>query len=678
MNYRLTEFLHAWKLEKLGVYALADCHAFYYDGKSLRQWPACVNFKKLNRFQASEIYPIDALTELYQMIPPSDISGQWEFILLKEDKKPFALVFMCRSNPGKKRRRPANVKFQQALYWLTCALLARRHPRDFESPFEIIEDFIISADKSHNLEDLLWTLYQYVARLIKVDAFFFGFLSPDMRFLELPFIVDQGVQYPRVVQPIGRKLATSVLKTGKPLLMNRSREELQALQQNPEQTHPFGDVKKLSASIMVIPVFIRQRLIGVLSAQSYTFNAYSHEDIRRIQPLISHFAIALENARLFHEKQEQVKIFSIAEAIQKRAWKTRRINTIILELLNLLSDNTPHHGFIFFLRDSRSTVWKATLKLNDDSKSYSHFKINSPEKKSELFRRMLHQKTAQIYSEVTDEEWMGQIFPFSPRSLLLLPMIVDRDIKGALAIAEANDMAFSETDAKWFGHLMSRIGMIFQRHQYLKDLSRERDRLTAILNHLQEGVQILDHEFNILFQNRWSKDKLNVKPESDKCYTRFFGLDAPCPQCPLLRKKSFRKPKSMEIEDQKGKIFQIILSEFKDRAGQPQILEIVRDITREKRQDAEKIRIEQLETAMAMAGSIAHELNQPLTGITGLTSLVLEDLEPEDEFSYESLKEIEIQANRMRELIRRFQNIAKIEKMNYPGKEILDLRRSTE
>ncbi|MDQ7053560.1 MAG: histidine kinase dimerization/phospho-acceptor domain-containing protein [candidate division KSB1 bacterium] len=257
-------------------------------------------------------------------------------------------------------------------------------------------------------------------------------------------------------------------------------------------------------------------------------------------------------------------------------------------------------------------------------------------------------------------------------------MVVDRGIKGALLIAEVNDMAFSETDAKWFGHLISRIGMIFQRQQYLKELSRERDRLTAIMNHLQQGVQILDRDYHILFQNRWSKEKLNIHPEQDKCYTRFFGFDAPCPQCPLLRRKSIRKPKSIEIQDQRGKIYQIILSEFKDRTGQAQILEIVRDITQEKRQDAEKIRIEQLETAMAMAGSIAHELNQPLTGITGLTSLVLEDLAPEDDFSYESLKEIETQANRMRELIRRFQNIAKIEKMNYPGKEILDLRRSTE
>ncbi len=678
MNYRLSEFLRVWAVEKLGLYCIADCQAFYWDGATLRQWPSCVNFGSLTSLDPSCLHPLDSFPELQQLIPPSDLGGRWEFTLLTEDGKPFALAFLRRKTDRAWDSADTLPRFQQSLIYILKLLQTQHTPRDFDSPFEIIEDFIISADKSHNLDDLLWTLYQYIARLIKVDAFFFGFLSPDMKYLELAFIVDQGKQYPRVVQPIGRKLATSVLKTGEPLLINRTQKELKFLRENPEHVHPFGDVKKLSASLMVVPVFIRQRLIGVLSAQSYATNAYSEDDLRRIQPLISHFAIALENARLFHEKQEQVKIFSIAETIQKRAWSTSRINTIILELLKLLSENTPYHGFVFFSREASGNAWKATLMAKDDPGGHSHFKVTAPEKRSELFRQMLRKKVTQIHSHVPAEEWLAQLFPSTPRSLLLLPMLVDGAIKGALVIAEVNDMAFSETDAKWFGHLISRIGMIFQRQQYLKELSRERDRLTAILNHLQEGVQILDRDYRILFQNRWSQEKLNVHPEHDTCYTRFFGLDAPCPQCPLLRRKSFRKPKSIEIQDQRGKIYQIILSEFKDRTGQPQILEIVRDITQEKRQDAEKIRIEQLETAMAMAGSIAHELNQPLTGITGLTSLVLEDLEPEDDFSYESLKEIETQANRMRELIRRFQNIAKIEKMNYPGKEILDLRRSTE
>ena len=56
----------------------------------------------------------------------------------------------------------------------------------------------------------------------------------------------------------------------------------------------FGDKSRLSASLMYVPLRPEGRVVGVLSIQSYTPNAYTQEDLRTLQALADHCAGALE------------------------------------------------------------------------------------------------------------------------------------------------------------------------------------------------------------------------------------------------------------------------------------------------------------------------------------------------------------------------------------------------
>ena len=66
---------------------------------------------------------------------------------------------------------------------------------------------------------------------------------------------------------------------------------------SPADSVPIGEVTRLSASLMLVPVRNRTTVIGVLSIQSYTFNAYSHQDLSTLQTLADHCGGALERIR---------------------------------------------------------------------------------------------------------------------------------------------------------------------------------------------------------------------------------------------------------------------------------------------------------------------------------------------------------------------------------------------
>src|SRR5258708_35637147 len=46
---------------------------------------------------------------------------------------------------------------------------------------------------------------------------------------------------------------------------------------------PFGDVPRHSASLLFVPIRNRDRVLGVLTIQSYSFNAYTRTDLYTLQ-----------------------------------------------------------------------------------------------------------------------------------------------------------------------------------------------------------------------------------------------------------------------------------------------------------------------------------------------------------------------------------------------------------
>jgi two-component system, cell cycle sensor histidine kinase and response regulator CckA len=77
----------------------------------------------------------------------------------------------------------------------------------------------------------------------------------------------------------------------------------------PRNAKAFGDVSRPSASLMFVPLRNGQRVVGVLSLQSYTFNAYSENSLQTLQALADHAGAALERISMEEALHESEKRF---------------------------------------------------------------------------------------------------------------------------------------------------------------------------------------------------------------------------------------------------------------------------------------------------------------------------------------------------------------------------------
>lgn len=78
----------------------------------------------------------------------------------------------------------------------------------------------------------------------------------------------------------------------------------------PEDVVPIGETSRPSASLMLVPIRNRTKVIGILSIQSYTLKAYDQQSLSTLQTLADHCGGALERIRAeqaLHESEQRFR-----------------------------------------------------------------------------------------------------------------------------------------------------------------------------------------------------------------------------------------------------------------------------------------------------------------------------------------------------------------------------------
>ena len=141
-------------------------------------------------------------------------------------------------------------------------------------------------------ETLYRVIHQQVARIVDADAFYLALWDPAKE--ELHFVAhhDEEETGSEGTIPLGSGPTSWVIRERRTLRF-ATHAELEAI--TPAAT--FGSVRR-SASGAHVPLFFGERIIGVLSAQSYRPGRFPDDVVHALEALAAHAAVALEASRL--------------------------------------------------------------------------------------------------------------------------------------------------------------------------------------------------------------------------------------------------------------------------------------------------------------------------------------------------------------------------------------------
>src|ERR671935_2235407 len=164
---------------------------------------------------------------------------------------------------------------------ISAGTASAREPKPrppFDSPGRLPE----FAAGARDLAELFRALYYETARVMDATVFLFAVYDEAAKTVQVVRQMDRGVEHPGGSFPLGSGFTSEVIRTGAPRLIRRWSTD------GPPVRILYGtEAEKLVApqSGVVVPILAGDRVLGVLSAQSYQPEAYGAADLLKLSAI---------------------------------------------------------------------------------------------------------------------------------------------------------------------------------------------------------------------------------------------------------------------------------------------------------------------------------------------------------------------------------------------------------
>ncbi|MBI5970271.1 MAG: response regulator [Deltaproteobacteria bacterium] len=160
------------------------------------------------------------------------------------------------------------------------------------------------------------------------------------------------------------------------------------------------------------------------------------------------------------------------------------------------------------------------------------------------------------------------------------------------------------------------------------DLKKAKDKLRLIYDSIQDFILLVGNDRRILEANRHflKSFKTNEAMVIGKEIYSFFGAEVPLRNCPVVKSITISMPVEFELGGPGGKSYTLHSFPMIDRYEEPTMAVVyIRDITEQRLLAQQLIQSDKLSSLGELVSGVAHELNNPLTGIMCFSELLLEE-----------------------------------------------------
>ncbi|GEM_PF-2095299 len=152
-----------------------------------------------------------------------------------------------------------------------------------------------------SMQQVLQTVYEQCRQLAAIDAFYIALYDEATGKIRFPFFLDadQTIDVPEFNVHTQPGMAGTVIRQGKTIYIpNTLDPQIQAV-------YPITFLGTIMRSYLGVPLILRDRVVGVLSAQNVQPAAYTPEQVGLFEMLATQAAIAIDNAQLYEMAQRE-------------------------------------------------------------------------------------------------------------------------------------------------------------------------------------------------------------------------------------------------------------------------------------------------------------------------------------------------------------------------------------
>ena len=505
------------------------------------------------------------------------------------------------------------------------------------------------------LRDVYAEIHRAVSTSIPNAACFALLLADDIAPLFRPqlIVVEGIVTWARALAPVPLTecAASRSLRTGEAVLSNRPERSWAALVPGAVST----EARTYLASELAVPVGHSDRVLGVLVVQSYRRDAFDTDDVELLSIIAHQAGAAIENARLFETQRDEREMAEAAARIARGALSSGTPADAAAAILAIVEDVVSLGGAaIGLLERGESVVYVAAT-----GSARSEVDTRVPLAAS-IARDVLSPSSdpaPNITPTAPDPTARDAVFA---RGGVVLPLAAKNRLLGVLTAAAPGGSVLPRASIEALRRLAPSIALAIdvqllgegKRHQH----ERERMLATALAT-MDQPVFVLSLDRRVLYANDAAVREYGYS--LDELTTMSVDVLVASATPMRTRDDTARTPSHVIVAEhvhrrRDGSQFPatVALSFIRQDNGSPigHVLS-VRNLTEERRIAEQLRQSEKLAALGELVAGVAHELNNPLAGISAFAQLLLEE-DALDDDQRESARLIKREADRAVGVIR--------------------------
>ena len=520
-----------------------------------------------------------------------------------------------------------------------------------------------------NIEEVYERFAEEVHKFIPFDRIAVNIINPEERTFRILYVSGPQVNQRRggEIIPLAGTGTEEVRRIRASVLMREENQE-EILSRCPGLLSIF---KAGFRSIMMVPLFSKNEVIGTLNLQSKNPNAYTEMELRLAERVGTQIAGAMANAQLFMERERAEKALRESE---EEARRLAQENAVMAEIGKIISSTLDiEEVYERFAEEMHKLISFGRVAVNIiDPKSYT---LNIPyvsgtqvtnRRTGEVVplagtgaEEIMRTRTSILIHEENREAIVSRCPGLVPiikagfQSIMMVPLISENEVIGVLTIQSTQADAYTERDLRLAERISSQIAgaianalLFIGRKRSEQALRESEERYRDILESVEDGYYEVDIAGKFTFfndsmcqilgyskeemmgmNNRQYTDQKNAK-KLYQAFNKVFRTEQSAKGCEweIIKKDGTKRDVDASVS--------LIKDISGNRIG---FRGIVRDITERKQAEKEMAALQEqlrqsqkIEAIGQLAGGIAHDFNNAITLIKTCSQLALMDLNPGD------------------------------------------------
>jgi len=399
-----------------------------------------------------------------------------------------------RQRPTAREIEPLEIFANQAAIAIENHLLLRE-ARDRAEEMAALFHVGAALTSTVDFDTLLQRVYQeIVAFLGTPDFFYIASYDAEQETVRFELFKQHGEDLSEYVKQVIPKsgLIAKVIDESQPLRI----DDLITSEFHTQSHIPVNEAPQVR-SWLGIPLISQGRVIGVLSVQSNTPKAFHDRTLRFLVALANQLAIALENARLFAERERRIIELNSINRIGQIIAATLDPKQMLRDVHRHLQTFLSLDSFVAILYDPESGEMTLCYEVDEGVESFTEYR--QPPVQGSLTEHIIRtRQPLQFFDLSTEREQAG--FHFQPISFgsnrrsaswLGVPLLIgEQTVVGVLAVMSYTPGLYRERERAFLTTIANQLALGVQNARLLEQAQAQVERL-AIVNRVAAATNAL-------------------------------------------------------------------------------------------------------------------------------------------------------------------------------------------